>query len=210
MRAITLLAAGFVVGVIGSSVGASPIIDGFANVLEYAKVVDDTPGETAYVGNLDIDTFQFDASNSYYNVALTVMSTPVDKTGGGTSFVRQTEFWTAFYDATGTTPSYYADVLMNASGVLSFMLLQNGGGGWTPVALTPGVDYDVAVADAIEWRIAKAKMPLLAATPYVIAQLDNRGAAPDDQISTGPIPEPATLALLALGAVATLAVRRRR
>jgi hypothetical protein len=210
MRAITLLAAGFVVGVIGSSVGASPIIDGFANVLEYAKVVYDTPGETAYVGNLDIDTFQFDASNSYYNVALTVMSTPVDKTGGVTSFVGQTEFWTAFYDATGTTPSYYVDVLMNASSVLSFMLLQNGGGGWTPVALTPGVDYDVAVADAIEWRIDKAKMSLLAATPYVIAQLDNRGQAPDDQISTGPIPEPATLALLALGAVATLAVRRRR
>lgn len=94
---------------------------------------------------------------------------------------------------------------MNAGGVLAFTPLDYTAGTVTPLGLA-----DVQVADAIEWRVDKSLMPLLPAKPYVVAQLDNRGQAPDDQISTGPIPEPATLALLSLGVVAALAGRRRR
>jgi len=205
MRTLMLLVGGLAVALIGSSAGAAPIINGDVPIGEYATVLHDVAGET-YAGNLDIETFQFDASNAYYNVALTVTAPPLDKTGGVTSPMRQTEFWATFYDAAGTTPSYYVDVLMNAGGVLAFNLVDMATGSLVPLAAG---DYSVSAANGLEFRIDKAKMPLLAATPYVWAQLDNRGAAPDDQIS-GAVPEPATLALLATGMVAALIARRRR
>jgi hypothetical protein len=206
MRTFMLLVGGLAVALVASSAGAAPIIDGNVLLGEYATVVHDAAGET-YAGNLDIDTFQFDASNAYYNVAVTVVAPPLDKTGGVTSPIHQTEFWTLFKDSTGTTDLYAVDIVMNSFGVLMFTLGDYTAGSLVPLA--PG-DYSVSVGNALEFRIDKSKMPLLPASPYVVAQLDNRGQAPDDQISTGPIPEPATLALLSLGAVAALAARRRK
>jgi hypothetical protein len=200
-----LLVGGLAVALIGSSAGAAPTING--NVLpgEYATVLGDVAGE-AYAGNLDIETFQFDASNAYYNVGLTVVAPPLDKTGGATSFVHQSNFMTVFYDPTGTTPLYDVEVLMNAAGPVLFTLVDCTTGLQVPLA---GGDYSVSVVNGLEFSIDKTKMPLLPAAPYIVAQLDNRGGALDDQVS-GPVPEPATLALLATGIVAALVMRRRR
>jgi len=204
MRTLTLILAGLALALVGSSVWAAPIIDGNVGGTEYAFILQDTAPETAYVANLDIDKFRFDSTNAYYNVGLTVTSPPVDKTGGVTSPMRRSEFWTVFRDFTNTTDLYVVDVLMNAAGPLMFTLEDCTNG--TVVFLSLA---DVAVQNAIEWRVAKTLMPLLPDHPYVEAQLDNRGAAEDDQI-TGVVPEPATLALLGLGAAAAAFMRRRK
>jgi len=205
MRTLMLLVGGLAVALVGSSAGAAPTINGDVLTGEYATVLHDVAPET-YAGNLDIETFQFDASNAYYNVALTVTDPPIDKTGGVSSFVHQSNFMTVFYDPTGTTPLYDVEVLMNAGGALMFTLVDCVTGLQVPLALG---DYSVQVVNGLEFRIDKTKMPLLPAAPYIVAQLDNRGGALDDQIS-GTVPEPATLALLATGMVAALVTRRRR
>jgi hypothetical protein len=83
-------------------------------------------------------------------------------------------------------------------------------GSYTPILLAPA-DYQVSVGvfpyQALEVAISKGKMSLIS-TPYVFVQLDEGGFARDDQIE-GVVPEPATLALLALGGVGVL-IRRKR
>jgi hypothetical protein len=211
MRALDVGVGVFAVIMAASAANASPIIDGNVTLGEYAALVPDLDSPSGqYVGNLDIDNLQYDVSNSYYNLALTVVSPPVDQTGGVTSELGQTAFWTIFYNNARTTPYYRVDVVMDSGGVQSFTLYQRSGSRWTPVTLASG-DYDYAVGNAIEWRIDKSKMPNLAAEAYprVFAQLDNTGQAPDDQIE-GVVPEPATLGLLGAGLGASLLLRRRR
>lgn len=71
-----------------------------------------------------------------------------------------------------------------------------------------GSDFDVSVASGLELRINQSKMGSLAADPYVRSQLDGVGSWDDDQLA-GVVPEPATMAMLAIGGLA-LVLRRRR
>lgn len=195
----------------GSAALAAPIVDGNVTLSEYQVILNDVSPETAesfFNTGLDIKDLQFDQDATWNYMALTVVVPPLDTNGGPTSRRFETDFWAIFYDTSGTTPSYYVDVLMNASGVKQFTLEEYVAGVWVPVLLTPA-DYSVAIGNALELKILGSKMPNLAAMPYVFAQLDDTGRWNDDQIE-GVIPEPATLGLMGLGVAALAAGRRKR
>ncbi len=205
---LTLVACG--VAGFASSVWASPTVDGTVNGGEYSAVLNDTAPETTadfFNTGLDIQALHFDNSSGSYWLGLPVVSAPIDTNGDPTSFLFRTIFNLVFFDNSGTTPSYL--VAVDMSGVtVSVGLAAWSGALWTPVALA-GSDFDVSVVNGLELRIDQSKMGSLAANPYVRSQLDGVGSWDDDQLA-GVVPEPASLALMGLGGLATFVARRRR
>jgi hypothetical protein len=193
-----------------ASASVTPMIDGTVNPGEYSFILNDTPTETGmtfYNTGLDISTLQFARDPSWNYMALTVVNPPLTMGGGPTSLLHETDFWTIFSDATGTTPLYYLDVRMNSAGVESVSLEHNNGGTWQAISMIPGVDYVVGAAASLEIKVSAAKMPDLPSVFQAGSQLDDTGAWPDDQIR-GLVPEPMTLGLTGLG-VAGLWMQRR-
>jgi hypothetical protein len=189
---------------------ASLMVDGSITGAEYAVVLNDATGENAedyYNTGLDIEALHFDAAmdggTNWFWMALDVVNEPVDPDGDPTSILNETWHGITFYDAQG------GNVLHQVLARLAMV-----GGNPTVVdvlldgASLNAADYDAAVADALEVRIKQSALPNMTLEPFVESQLDGTGNWRDDQM-TGQIPEPATLALLALGGVGML-IRRRR
>jgi len=204
---LTVVACG--VAGFASSVWAAPIVDGTVGGGEYSVVLNDTAPETTadfFNSGLDIQALHLDDSSGSYWMGLSVVSAPIDTNGDPTTFLFETIFDLIFFDHSGTTPSYLVSVEMDGSTV-DVELEEWSGGGWSTVALA-GSDFDVSVASGLELRIIQSKMGSLAADPYVRSQLDGVGSWDDDQL-VGVVPEPATMAMLAIGGLA-LVLRRRR
>jgi hypothetical protein len=210
MRKFALCVGAVVLCALTSPVWAAPFVNGIVLTGEYAVSLPDALGEAGLDNpGLDIRTLEFDRDASWYYMGLTVNTPPLDTDGGSTSRWHETILKTILYaDATGTTPAYYLDVVMNAGGVANVNLYD---GSFTPILLAPA-DYQVSVGvvpyQALEVAISTLKMSLIS-TPYVFAQLDDTGNAKDDQIE-GMVPEPATIGLMGLGAAVALLGRRRK
>ena len=203
---------------------ATPIVNGTVGAGEYATTLTDPaePGAVFFNSGLDIDKVHFDADatgGSRY-MGLTVTVPPFDTNGSNVSFIQSTGVVMYFY-ANDTTPlpSIIMNLAFNALGFiddLSFYREYT-----TPLAYTEtdfddivaGVDYDIAAGAAMEFRISKSAFKVFSGDDpnfpsYVRMQLDDTGFNQDDQIA-GDIPEPASLAILAIGGLAMLKRRRK-
>lgn len=211
-----LLAALIVAG--ACSVSQAALVDGTISGGEYDETFADTPGESGYFANLDIDNLYTESDGSYGYIGLDVVTAPISTTGSDMSFVGTTGLMLAFYeDDTTATAGVAIKLTFDAAGLNAdeSSVYEWNGSGYdvtSYAALTAGTDYDAATDDALETSIAfsvfnyhtEADFP-----QYLRVQLDDSGSYADDQLATY-IPEPAALTLLGLGAAGLLIRRRRR
>ncbi|MFW6133918.1 MAG: PEP-CTERM sorting domain-containing protein, partial [Planctomycetota bacterium] len=202
-----LIAGLAVLGLATLSHGA-PIIDGSIGSGEYEEVIADTPGESGPFANLDIDNVYAESDGTYGYLGVDVTTPPISTTGSDTSFSKSTGVMLGFYDTdTSTTAGVILQLLFDASGLnagQSFVHEWNGSSyDSTAYSALDSSDYDVATASALETRIAFSVFDHYGESNFpqhLRMQLDDNGSYPDDQL-TAYIPEPATMALLAIGGV---------
>jgi len=171
------------------------VVDGNDN---YAAVLNDAVGELGLESTAwDISKANFDLDANWLYVGLETVG-GFDRNGGNTSMFGTTLFF-GLIDSTGSP--YTFGLVTTASSVL---LNVDG------VTLTENVDYVAGIGWALELKLDRSKVPTITSDFAFQAQLDDNGSGSDDQIAgqlVG-VPEPATMALLALGGVALL--RRKR
>lgn len=190
-----------VMSVVTSLAFCAPVIDGTVNVGEYSFSADDLTGESGVSPGLDIQTVSFERTGGWLYVGLQTLG-PIDTNGEGT--LGQMQFVQQLSDA--LIPQYMIEI--RTTGPLQQVLLADYAAG-TFAFLTPGVDYQLAFGNSMEMAISMSKLASLQPEFAAYSLLDGMGTAPDDEF-TANVPEPATMALLALGVPALLARRKTR
>ncbi|MCC7147182.1 MAG: PEP-CTERM sorting domain-containing protein [Phycisphaeraceae bacterium] len=190
---------------LSSSSWASPVVDGSIAPGEYATVITDVPGEVGYDPAMNIASIYLDSDASWNYLGLDVVAGAIANNGGPSSFLGHTLLLAVSSDNATPTPNPLYRLIVDIQGANNIVALQTYiAGNWVTTALNPA-DYAVSVGSELEVKIATSVMSL-PGTWNLAAQLDDTGSNPDDQL-TGLVPEPSTLALLALG---TMALLRRR
>jgi len=186
-----------IVSLCASAAWGAPVqLDGNVDSHDAYSIHVEDPNEGIFGGDsFDVDAMDFDESGGWLYVGVDTIG-PFDRNGAGGASPPQTELWLEFRDA--------------ATGLMLFKLTLTDGGETMKlddVALD-GSLWDAEVADDLEFRVDQSLLAGLVSPYDFKARLDN-AALPSDDIVTGQVPEPATLALLTLGGVAGLLRRRR-
>ncbi len=184
------------------------LINGFISESDgYSLVISDEIGEPGLDSSaLDIASLYCSADGVYLNFGITVNSGPIEQYGGSTSFIGSTRFWIMLQDSPTGAQRYMFQVDMGD--VQQVQLYRRSGTRWVLQPLADG-DCDWAVSGDLEFRITRSALSALPGESFhVVGQLDDNGQAKDDQVS-GTVPEPASLAILAMGGL-LVAMRRHR
>ena len=220
---------------LGSSAFAAPIVNGTVGAGEYDDCIADTyvfgaadeTGQDYYTTGLDIDTMCFHEEAGTWYLGLTTVAAYLPSGSPSTS-TGLTDLLVKFYETAPTGPGdsswLWAINIATDAGVERIEILENTLAGRVTTLVNYGLRINelgiptldptipskvtVAYADALEASIDGSLFTIDPNdAPYFFSQLDDTGAWDDDQ-AMGLIPEPATLALLAMGGLAML--RRRR
>lgn len=184
---------------------AFPNVDGLINPGEYQIAITDDAAEGLYEGNLDIDSVYFFRDNVAVHLGLTVVDGPISQNGSSGSLLGQTILFSLFYADEALTQPLYRIITNIQDGFSALLLQAHNGVNWSTVGL--GGQYLLDVDAGVELAVPAWAMANLPDSFYYVGMLDDSGPYPDDMIAAF-IPEPASVSLLALGALAM--VRRRR
>jgi len=194
---------------------------------------------TYHGSGLDIETMYFTTDGSARYVGLIVDPTDdgqdhgFDPNGSPASYTGQTAFNLSFYTtqpdlsgASTSVPACYLNLIVSDGGVEQAELVEwdDANTQWRRTNLIYGLvlngsvptfdptiplKYAVQCGEALEISLSEDLFLHDAGdAEFFVAQLDDLGGGDDDQM-TGHLPEPATLAILALGAAGVLRRRRR-
>ncbi len=197
----------------------------------YVYGASDETGMDYFNTGLDIDSAHVDADVSKLYLGVSTKDTFMPS-GSPASYTGQTALNVAFYetmpDLTASPPDsplWYANLILSAPTVVEqAILVQYPGGSKVTIDLLSGLKRvngglptsDSSIPDMFKYWVGEGLeislgMNLMVVdpttAPYFVMQLDDLGGWDDDQM-VGQMPEPATVGLLAIGAVFLL--RRRR
>ena len=221
-RSLAFVLAVLLVALCAGNVRASLVVDGAISAGEYAlsPIIDPADAAADFFGTgLDIDKVYFGEDTGSRYIGMGVVGPPFDINGSALSFARATGVAMYFYNSSADiVPQAYMALNFTDLGFqddLSF-IREWDGLSWVQTVfngLTPGAgnDYEVAIANAMELRIAKSAFQVFNGSSFpefVRIQLDDTGFQQDDQVE-GRIPEPATLSLLLIGGCLPLLRRSR-
>jgi hypothetical protein len=212
MTRLTALVSLVVFAVAGSAVAAPNFADALVSDGEYAITIIDTgdPAYHEYLGTgLDANAIAFDADATNFYVGLqTATGTSYDIDGSPLPWgmpAGQTNLLIyLFGEYDGGT---YSDLLH----MIDFE--STIGGTSVSVDGILATDAEVYVGNDLEARIGACDLPSLMSVDdfYAYVRLDGNGGWADDEIlSSQPVPEPTSLAMLAAGAGLLIRRRRRR
>lgn len=175
-----------------------------------------------YIGTgLDIDTFYYHCGATSRYLAVTVDpiddDDPFDPNGSPfpNSWSGTTGLSASFYeDEFSPVPEFIVNLVISDSGMDRGEIYEWDGNTWLYTDLLDPANAglsEMVIDEALELRLSEG----LFAAPdghgtFLRAQLDDMGNWDDDQITGTILPEPGTLGLLAVGAVALLRRRRRK
>jgi len=200
-----LLLAVLAVTVLGPAM-AAPVVDGNVTPADaYTLPLNDTLNEPGLASpNMDISSLQYAGDSDWHYFGLTVQANPISVVGGDDT--GSTLFFSIFRDTPTGAAKYQIRIMMGE--LQSVNLYERVGSSWKPVSLASS-DFDMAIDNALEFKVKKSAMPNLNASQfYVTAQLDDQYINNDDVVS-GVVPEPVTMTFIAIGGIG-LAIRRRR
>ena len=180
---------------------ALPInFDGNIGIPDNYAIIKDDPNEAAFgADSFDIDAVLFDMDSNFLYIGVDTIGA-FDRNGGATAFPPVTQFLFQLDDGSA---SYFFTLLINDTSTTMFQ-------GVSPIPL-PVTIWDAMIDNDLEIRFDSTMMPGFNWDDFAFqARLDNSDTAADDVISARvtDIPEPATMSLQGLGAIALL--RRRR
>lgn len=199
--------------VLSGSIGFGAVmnVDGVVDPADYdMEFTDVDPGIMEFTGSAsDIKALHWgiaaDISGVWYTIGLTTVDTPINTTGDGTGPFSPTKVHLSLEQ--NGVEKYWFEAHMFFGNVIGFIAWDSNAA--APITLDPA-DIKYKVDSGLEVAIKTNQLPNLAPTPFKFDLVFEGGGQNQDDHIADTIPEPSTMAMIAIGGLVAVARRRRR